>query len=89
MKRILTAGAAAIALTLSTGAFAVDVVNEDAEAHQLSVNINGMESLVDVPANSTLKGVCEKCSLSLDGEESYEVAGDQTAMIKDGKLQIQ
>jgi len=89
MKRILAAGAAALALTLSTGAFAVDVVNQDTEAHQLSVIVNGAESLVDVPAGATLAGVCEQCALSLDGEESYDVAGGQTAMIKDGKLSIQ
>lgn len=89
MKRILMAGAAALALSLPTGAFAVDVINEDAEAHQLSVTINGAESLVDVPAGSTLKSVCEQCSLSLDGEETFDAAGDQTAMIKNGKLKIQ
>ncbi len=89
MKRVLTAGATALALTLSTGAFAVDVVNQDAEAHQLTVSINGTETEVDVPAGATLKGVCEQCALSLDGEELYEAAGEQVAMIKDGKLKIQ
>lgn len=88
MYRFAMAGAMALALALPTAAFAVDIVNEDGEAHQLVVGINGAESLVDVPANSTLTGICEKCSLSLDGEESYEVAGDQTAMIKDGTLKI-
>lgn len=88
MNRFFMAGAMALALALPTGAFAVDVVNEDAEAHQIVVGIDGAESLVDVPANSTLADICEKCSLSLDGEESYDAAGDQTAMIKDGTLKI-
>lgn len=89
MKRLLMAGAAALALSLPAAGFAVDVTNQDDKAHQVTVKTDGAEKLIDVPAGETLKGVCEKCSLSLVGEDGVEAAGDQIAMIKSGKLTIQ
>jgi hypothetical protein len=90
MKRTLLAGAAALALaTLSSGAHAVDVVNHDQMVHELQITIDWKDAVLEVPAGQTLKDICEKCSLSLDGEESFDLSGDQVAMIRNGKLKIE
>ena len=90
MNRMLMAGAAAIALTIAgAGSGAVDLVNHDERAYQLQVNIDGNETLVFVPAGETVTGICERCSLSLDGEDSVDATGDQVATIRNGKLAVQ
>ena len=89
MQRNLLAAIASVAIMLVGGrSEAVDVVNEDHEGRQLQVNIDGDEILVFVPAGQALTGVCERCSLSLDGEDSVDAIGDQIAIISNGKLTV-
>jgi hypothetical protein len=90
MIRMLTAGAVAIVLTVAgVDAKAVDIANEDEQPYQLQVNIDGDEKVIFVPAGETVTGICEECSLSLDGEDTVDAKGDQVAMIRNGKLTVQ
>lgn len=90
MTRFLLAGAAALAIAVSsTGSYAVDLTNEDQQNYQVTTIMDGgMATLIDVPAGQTVKGICEECSLIL-GEQSLEVSGAQQASIKDGKVKVQ
>lgn len=90
MKRALSTVLSALTIIVAGGVCrAVDVENQDERPYQLQVNIDGNEILIAVPAGETVTGICERCSLSLDGEDSFDAAGDQVATIRDGKLRIQ
>jgi len=91
MTRFLIAGTAALAIVaFAAGSYAVDVTNEDQQTHFVTlIGDGGFAQQHEILAGQTLKGICEKCSVSLDGEESFDVTGDQVAMIKDGKLLVQ
>lgn len=88
LNRILTAGAAALAL-LTAGTAAVDVTNQDQESHHLFVVIDDHVGLITVPAGQTLNLICAKCLVSLDDDNDTGVAGNQVAVIRNGKLTVQ
>jgi len=72
------------ALTVASGANAVDVVNQDGEEHLVVVNEGGTESEHVIPAGGSVPGVCGTCTIEVEGGGKTEAAGDEVVVIKDG-----
>lgn len=103
MKRILMAGVAAIAFTLPTAAFAVDVTNQDNQTHWITTFTaeDGKEAGdgldFEILAGQTLKGICNESCLMVLGKDvtmqadlpSLTVHDPQHAYIKDGQFKVQ
>jgi|GEM_PF-910045 len=89
MKELVTLAAAAIfALSPVSGAWAVDIINEDNEAHVIFVGNGSDAEEVEIDGNQTLQGICSSCDLLLEDDEPLSVKGDQIVVIKNGKIFI-
>ncbi len=89
MKALVTLAAAAVfALAPVSGAWAVDVINEDNEAHVIFVGNGSDAEEVEIDGNQTLEGICDACEILLEDNEPLSVKDDQIVVIKNGKTFI-
>lgn len=99
MTRFLLAGAAALAIaSFGSGAYAVDLTNQDSQGHYVTTfNDDGAWKEFEILAGQTIKDVCdEACTLvlgkdvkMLTDQPSINAHDPQHALIKDGKFMIQ
>ncbi|MDH5748940.1 MAG: hypothetical protein OEY85_06490 [Rhodospirillales bacterium] len=86
MMRPITLGfAALLALTPLSGAFAVDVINQDGEDHTLIISAGETQKEMVIKAGETLTKICESCTIQLNEEEPLEAQEDEVVTIKEGK----
>ena len=89
MKKFVSLAVAAVIATLPvSGAWAVDIVNEDADGITLLVRSGDDARDVEIGGNQTLQGVCDACEVTLDDGEPVKASGDQVVVIKGGKATI-
>ncbi len=87
MKKILfVMAAAAIAMLPITGAFAVDITNQDDVNHVVSIGNNGDLSELEVGAGETMIDVCEACTVQIGDDVPVQAQGEQVVIIIAGKL---
>ena len=78
MKTFVTfAAVAALAVMPLSGAWAVDVVNQDADVKD-----------VEIGGNQTIENICDACEVTLDDGDPVKAEGNQVVTIKGGKATI-
>jgi hypothetical protein len=89
MKRFLSCITAALALSASASALALDVINQDDKDYDLEVkNTTGSTSKFSLRGGSTISGICNdtKCTVTVKGGNSLEAGKNEKLQLKDGKL---
>ena len=91
MRTALFAAALATAsLTLNIAtASATDLVNEDAMAYTVTLTSPDGAHDIEVGAASEVAGVCDGCSIALEGGEPVAAGADDVVVIVDGAISIQ
>ncbi len=85
-KTLFVMAAAAIAILPITGAFAVDIANQDDVNHVVSIVSNGDLAKIEVAAGETMTDVCDSCTVQIGDDEPVVAQGEQMVVIIDGKL---
>ncbi|MCB2099593.1 MAG: hypothetical protein KDE22_01905 [Rhodobacterales bacterium] len=87
MKTTLALAAVLAATLMSGPAQAVDVKNADDESHVVLVEDSNGERQVTIAGGETAAPICDVCVLTL-GDDVVDAEGQQTVMIKGGRLTI-
>ena len=83
------ASALVLVLFSATGAFAVQLRNEDSGRYDLRID-SGISTLSTfVNSNTTMKACDDTCSIEVMGVGTIEASGDETVVIQDGELSIE
>jgi len=89
MKTFVTfAAVAALAVMPLSGAWAVDVVNQDADGYTLLVGSGDDVKDVEIGGNQTIENICDACEVTLDDGDPVKAEGNQVVTIKGGKATI-
>ncbi len=87
MKKLaILALGAVVAFVTPQIAQAVDLVNEDATDHIVTIIEDGEETNITVNAGSSVTEVCESCYLSIGDSDPVEAEGDEEIFVKNGTL---
>lgn len=70
-------------------AAATVLVNADERPHDVAIIDNGERVDLTIEPGEVMEGVCERCTLSLEGAAGVSVQDDERAVIRGGALRIE
>ncbi|HEY9163690.1 MAG TPA: hypothetical protein VIN57_03680 [Magnetovibrio sp.] len=86
--RIVMFAATALLLSVSA-ASATDLLNQDADAHMVTVTTAEGSDTIEIAPSSEVMDVCHGCTLALENGEPVDAMAADVVMIIDGALSIQ
>ncbi len=86
-RRIGVAVIAAVAMvSLASTSFAADVVNNDNKAHTVLVTMGANPGVFVVKRGQTRAGICNACTVTVQGVGTVSVSGGDKIVIRNGRL---
>lgn len=82
--KTLTLFAAGLVLAASP-AVAVEIVNDDQVAHEVTVDDGQQARTLTIGAGQVIKDLCSRCLISINAEDK-QVGGTQVVTIRDGSF---
>ena len=87
MRTISILGLGAVGALFALPAQALTISNIDADAHTITVTVNGDSKKLTIQPQAKVEAPCDKgCTVVLDGGEQYEMKGNEWASIDDDTL---
>ena len=91
-KSMIASTAAALALFLTSQAYALTLTNRDTVEQRIQINEGGDETVTQdhvLAADQTLEGLCEEgCTIVLESGAQQSFEGDEAVFIESGQFVI-